>query len=149
PPATLYIFSDGRFADVDKFSLGNLTSIFVPIGAADAANVGITAFSTRRREDKKDELQAFGRIENFGPQPLAVEVDLYYNDALLDSSTVELKPGGSGGVVFDLGDMHSGTLKLRLRSGGALELDDQAWAAIEPPARSRVLLVTSGNDALE
>ena len=34
-------------------------------------------------------------------------------------SKVELKPHGSGGVVFELGDMHSGVLELRTGSGGA------------------------------
>ena len=35
-PAKLFIFSDGRFADVNDFSLGNLDPIYVPIGKAEA-----------------------------------------------------------------------------------------------------------------
>ena len=45
-PAKLYIFSDGRFPDVRGFSLGNLEPFFIPIGDAEAANVGIVGFST-------------------------------------------------------------------------------------------------------
>ncbi|MEX0677312.1 MAG: BatA and WFA domain-containing protein [Pirellulales bacterium] len=148
-PATLYLFSDGRFPDVENFRLGNLKPIFVPIGTTEPANVGITAFSTRRREDRKDHVQAFGRLENFGPKKLTAEVELYHNDSLLDASTVELEPNASGGVVFELGELPTGVLKLRTRSGGALAVDDEAWAAVEPPKRGRVLLVTPGNDALE
>ncbi len=148
-PAALYIFSDGKFPDVEDFSLGNLQPVFVPIGEPDAPNVGIVSFSTRRREDKKDQIQAFAQLENFGPEPVTAEVELYRDDSLLDADKVELKPHGSGGVVFELGDLHSGALKLRTRSGGALALDDEAWATIDPPTRAKVLLVTPGNDALE
>ena len=49
-PASLYIFSDGRFGPVAGFALGNLDAKFVPIGSPDARNVGITAFSVRRNE---------------------------------------------------------------------------------------------------
>ncbi|HEV3138508.1 MAG TPA: hypothetical protein VGZ26_11405, partial [Pirellulales bacterium] len=147
--AVLYIFSDGKFPDVEGFSLGSLEPVFVPIGQPDAPNLGIVSFSTRRREDKKDQLQAFARLQNSGPEPVTAEMELFLDDALLDAAKVEIKPHGSGAVVFDLGDLHSGSLKLRTRPGGALSLDDEAWATVDPPTRSRVLLVTPGNDALE
>ncbi len=148
-PATLYILSDGKFPDVVGFSLGNLTPVYVPIGEAHAPNVGIVAFSTRRREDRKDQMQAFGRLENFGDEDLTADVELYRDETLVDASRVELKARESGGVAFDLGDLHSATLRLRVASGGDLKADDEAWAAIDPPLRSKVLLVTPGNNALE
>ncbi len=148
-PATLYIFSDGKFPDVEGFSLGNLEPQFWPIGQPLSRNVGITAFSTRRREDKKDQLQAFARLRNFGPELVTAEVELLRDGELLDADKVEMKPGGSGGVVFELGDMHEGALTLRTRQGGALALDDEAFAAVDPPTPSKVLFVTSGDEALE
>jgi hypothetical protein len=111
--------------------------------------VGITAFSTRRREDQREQLQAFARLENVGPQPIKAQVELFRDDALADADTVDIEPRGSGGVVFELGDLHEGVLKLRTSSGGALKLDDEAWAVVDPPARARMLLVTPGDDALE
>jgi hypothetical protein len=147
--ATLYIFSDGRFADVANFRVGNLRPVYVPIGTDGAANVGVMAFGTRRGQGDKQHVQAFGRLQNFGPAALEAEVELFHDDALLDSTSVELNPGGSGGVVFDLGELSGGTLKLRTSNGGALAIDDQAWAAVDPPKRARVLLVTPGNDALK
>ena len=44
-PATVYIFSDGRFEDVKGFSLGNLKPVYVPIGSFEAKNLAITAFT--------------------------------------------------------------------------------------------------------
>jgi hypothetical protein len=148
-PATVYILSDGRFPDVEGFSLGKLKPVFVPIGEPAAPNVGIIAFTTRPREDKKDQLQAFARLENFGPEDLTAQVELYGDDSLADASQVELKAHGSGGVVFELGDVHSAVFRLRTLSGGALRADDEAWTTVDPPTRSKVLLVTPGDEALE
>ncbi len=148
-PATLYVMSDGKFPDVEGFSLGNLKPVFVPMGKVEAPNIAITAFSTRRREDQKDHLQAFARLDNFGSETVTAQVELFRDDALLDADKVELKPHGSGGVVFELGDMHTGVLKLKSHPGGELALDDEAWAAIDPPAKCKVLLVSPGDDALE
>ncbi len=134
--ATLYIFSDGRFPDVNKFQLGNLKPVYVPLGDVAPANVGITGFTTRRREDDKEHVQAFGRIENFGPEALKTEVELYRDGELVDSTAVELKPQDAEGLVFDLGELPAGVLHLRALSGGALAVDDDAWTAVAPPRRA-------------
>ncbi len=148
-PATVYIFSDGKFPSVEGFSLGNLEPKFVPIGSKDAPNVGITAFSTRRRDDRPEQLQAFARLENVGTQSVKAQVELYRDGTLADADEIVLEAGKSGGVVFELGDLHEGVLQLQTSSGGALPVDDRAWAVIDPPARAKMLLVTPGNDALE
>ncbi len=148
-PATVYIFSDGRFPSVEGFSLGNLEPKFVPIGDDVAPNVAITAFSTRRREDQADQLQAFARLTNTGVEPVAAQVELYRDEELLDADQVELDAGDAGGVVFDLGEVQTGVLKLRTSSGGALAVDDEAWTVIDPPTQAKILFVTPGNDALE
>jgi hypothetical protein len=149
PPATLYLFSDGRFPDVQNFKPENLKLIYVPIGISGAANVGITSFTIRRREDDRKQLQAFGRLQNFGPAKVKTEVNLFLNDELVDSSTAELEVGGSAGVVFDLTEIADGVLKLVARTGGELKVDDEAWAAIDPPNPRHVLVVSPGNDALK
>ena len=113
-PATLYIFSDGRFGPVAGFALGHLEPKFIPIGSPDARNVGITAFSLRRNEAKPDRLQAFARLENFGREPVSVSTELLLDDRLIDADRAELTPGESRGVSFDLGAVESGVLKLRL-----------------------------------
>jgi hypothetical protein len=147
-PAKLYIFSDGRFPDVEGFSLGNLEPVYFCIGRDDVENIGITAFSTRRVEGKEDQLQAFARLENCGSVAVKADVELTLDGSLVDADKVDLKARGSGAVVFNLSDIHTGTLALHLRSGGALKADDQAWAAVNPPRHSRVLLVTPGNETL-
>jgi hypothetical protein len=147
--ATAYIFSDGKFPDVAEFSLGNLTPQYIPIGTSDAPNVAITAFSTRRHEDHPDQLQAFARLENVGESPIAAQIELERDGTLVDADQVQLEAHGSGGVVFELGDLHDGVLKVHTSQGGALRVDDEAWAVVDAPARAKLLVVTPGNDALE
>ena len=165
-PATLYIFSDGRFGPVAGFALGHLEPKFVPIGSPEARNVGITAFSVRRNEAKPDRLQAFARLENFGREPVSVSTEL-----LLGRSFDRRRPGrtdsrrepgrflrsGGGGVgraetEVDRQECRSSWTDKNCRSSWKaadhLALDDVAYAVISPPRRSRVLLVTPGDEPL-
>jgi hypothetical protein len=148
-PASLYIFSDGRFGSIAKFALGHLEAKFVPIGSPDSRNVAITAFNVRRNESKPDRLQAFARLENFGTAPAKVPLKLFRDGRMIDADEVEVLPRETRGVSFDLEAGGSGVLKLAAATGDQLALDDTAYAVINPPRRSRVLLVTPGNEPLQ
>jgi hypothetical protein len=170
-PAALYIFSDGRFGPVAGFALGHLNAKFIPIGSPNARNVAITAFSVRRNESNPDRLQAFARLENFGPQPAKVSLKLFRDGRMIDADEVEVTPKESRGIGFNLKAVTSGVLMLRgkgvrnlLReapegpsrqkvpdtfSADQLALDDTAYAVINPPRRCQVLLVTPGNEPLQ
>ncbi len=147
-PAMLFIFSDGKFPDVQGFALGNLDPVFVPIGQTEAANVSILAFSARRHEQRPDQIEAFGRLASFGAEPLTADVELYRDGQLVDAQQVELSPGEDSGVAFKLDAFESGGLELRVDTGDSLAVDDRAWAAVNPPRRARVLFVSPGNEPL-
>ena len=148
-PATMYIFSDGNFDDVEGFSLGNLEPKFVPIGVPAAPNVGIVAFGTQRSENESGQLEAFGRLENFGLEDVSVQISLYLDEDLVDAQQIDVAAESSTGVAFPLGELDVGLLELRIETPDALAVDDRAWAAVNPPRRARVLLVTPGNELLE
>jgi hypothetical protein len=148
-PATLYILSDGRFPDVQGFSLGNLKPIYVPIGDPAARNAGITAFSVRRKDEKTDELQAFAQIENAGKAPLTLKAELLRDGKFWDASQLTLAAGATQSVIFDLRDVESGVLEMKLVVNDSLKLDDRAYAVIQEPSPLKILLVTPGNSDLE
>ncbi|HEV7224795.1 MAG TPA: BatA and WFA domain-containing protein [Pirellulales bacterium] len=148
-PATLYIYSDGKFPDVKDFALGNLAPVYFPIGTETAANVAIAALTTSRREDNPELLQAFARLENHGLEKVSVNVELDVDGELLDAKRVEIEPGDSSGVAYDLEEIKSGMLKLHAETKDALAIDDTAFNAINVPRRAKVLLVTPGNEPLE
>lgn len=147
-PATLYIFSDGAFPAVPEFALGNLNPVFIPIGDPDAANVGIVAFETDRNPDRPEQLQAFASVGNFGPQPVTVLLELWLDDRPRDLVELEIDAGAERGWQFDLPDLEQGVLKLLVETSDPFSADDTAFAVINRPQQSRLLVVTSGNDAL-
>jgi hypothetical protein len=146
--ARLFLFSDGKFDDVLDFSLGNLEPVFVPIGSAEPANVGIVALSTRRAETRGEELQAFARLENFGPRDVTVGLELTRDGSLVDADRLAIPAGQARQVAFDLGAVTSAVLQLHAACGDQLPLDDVAYAVVDPPRRANVLLVTPGNESL-
>jgi hypothetical protein len=147
-PASLYIFSDGRFPDVQGFSLGNLTPFYIPIGAADSANVGIVSFSTDRPEDKPDQLQAFARLENHGGREASLSLELRLDGNLVDARNVKIAANGADTEVFGIGQAENGVLRLSISPGDLLSVDNVAWAVINPPRRTRVMLITPGDPPL-
>jgi hypothetical protein len=148
-PATLYLVSDGKFLDPQGFSLGNLKAVYLPIGSESAGNIGITSFAVQRAEGETTRSQAFARIENHSDEDSKVRVTLLHDGRVIDADEIDTKAGQGTGVAFQLGDTQSGTLEARISPGGSLTNDDRAWTVVTPPRQGKVLLVTSGNDALE
>jgi hypothetical protein len=148
-PATLYILSDGKFPPVTGFALGHLEPKFIPIGSPEAINVGIVAFSAQRNETSPDRLQVFARLDNFGPSAIKVPAELYLDGRLVDADEVEVSPGEPQGMAFDITAVDTGILKLKIKAKDHLSLDDEAWLVLSPPRRTKVLLVTPGNEPLK
>src|SRR5206468_6323838 len=89
-PATLYILSDGGFASVPTFKLGNLTPEYVKQAGESQRNVAIVAFNTEVNPEKPGKVQAFARLENHADESTSVEASLYLGSALLDAKTIAL-----------------------------------------------------------
>jgi hypothetical protein len=147
-PATLFIFSDGRFDEVQGFSLGNLEPVYRKIGKPEAVNVGIVAFSVGQNELRPEQLQAFARLENFGRQDANVSVDLYLNEVLSNADRLKVPAGQGRGVAFPLSRVESGVLHLKIAADDDLIVDDEAWAPVNPPRRAKVLMVSPDNEPL-
>ncbi|MFO0956349.1 MAG: BatA and WFA domain-containing protein [Isosphaeraceae bacterium] len=109
--ARLYVFTDGGFADVENFSLGNLQPEFVIVGAGATSsggepppgepensaekkseagrpaktppsdNVAILALQTARNDEHPDQFQVFGRVHNYRAEPVETEARLYRHES--------------------------------------------------------------------
>jgi hypothetical protein len=147
----LFIFSDGRFPPAEKFERGNLEPTFVPIGTADAFNVGVVAFRVSRDEENNGKLQAFASLSNSGSVTAEVQLKLYVNDQSrpADADHLTIPPGTTRSRAFDLSGFDSGVLHLKAETGDQLAVDDEAWTIAAPPRRARVLLITARNERLE
>jgi hypothetical protein len=147
-PATLYLFTDGGLEAISNFSLGNLDPVYVPIGAVAPRNVGIVAFTTERNPEKPGQIQAFGRLENSGPEDVTTNVKLELNGALVDATQVTIPAGGFSGAEFALQEVENAELTFRVDHEDDLKEDNVAHSAINSPRKAEVLLITPYNKAL-
>ncbi|MHB9078237.1 MAG: VWA domain-containing protein [Pirellulaceae bacterium] len=147
-PATLYILSDGGFAAVPDFSLGNLTPVFLPSGQPTHDNLAIVALAADRNPEQPARMQAFVSVANFSDESATVVLELFLDDQSLDLVELTVSAREEAGWHFDLPDLEEGVLKVVLHHADALSLDNVAYTAINRPRLSRVLVVSPGNDAL-
>jgi hypothetical protein len=155
-PATIYIFSDGRFEDVKGFSLGNLKPVYVPIGSLEAKNLAITALATRRSDAKPEERQAFVQVANYTDAAQKTVVELAIDGHFVDAQEVEVPAGETSGVAFPLEGAPTGKLVAKLKydleddgKHDALAQDDTGYAGLNEAKPGKVLVITPGNVALE
>jgi len=153
PPRTapkVYLFTDGGFEPPSDETLDiSLVDLhYVPIGTA-ASNVAVTAMRARRHPDRPEQLQVFGRIDNFGPARAATIVSLVLDGDEIDAQRVTIAPGEQRAVLFDLAGVEGGVLELRVQGPDSLAADDRAWAVLEPARQARVLVISQGNLFLE
>ncbi len=172
-PPKLKIYTDGGFADVEGFSLGNLEPEVVVVGEAPLAppadadskaraeartkppsnNVAILALQTRRNEEKPDVYQVFGRAHNYKAEDVATEAKLFKLDpskpgspaTLVDAISLKIAKQSDQSFNFDLPDAGSAELEVRLEFPDDLPLDNRAFTLIGTPRKAQVLLVTAGN----
>ena len=172
-PPKLRIYTDGGFADVEGFSLGNLEPEVVVIGPepppaaspdeaksrpgagsnAPSDNVAILALQTRRNDDRPDIYQVFGRVHNYRAEPVDTEAKLLRHEpdkprgegTLIDAIALKVPARSDQSFKFDLPDSGMAELEVRLAVDDALALDNRAFTVVGNPRKAQVLVVTPGN----
>lgn len=157
--AKLVVFTDGRIADRDRVVLQDDEMVIRQVGRS-SANIGITAFQSRRSYEDPDKVTVFAHLVNYGETPTGCDVQLSLDGQAIGLQHVELaaakrKPGldradpGRAGVVFTLDAPQTGLLEVKQLAPDALAADDTAWTILRPAKRVSALLVTPGNLVLE
>ncbi len=147
-PATLYIYSDGRFPKFKNFFLGNLEPEYYPIGSAESDNLAVGSFRIDRNPEKFDQIQAFARIDNFGAEDVDTDVSLYIDGELRDAEQLNVPADGQASLQFNMDDIEQGELRLVIDRKDDLMIDNDAYVAANLPRRAKVLLITDFNAAL-
>ena len=148
-PARVILFSDGGFVNADDPSLDKLPVDFYSIGESTTSNVAILSFAVQKREGTAGQMEAFARLASYGDTETSFTASLEIDGELSDATTVKMAPNSETGIVFELSALQEGELKLILDVTDANAVDNTAYAAVRPPRRIKVLLVSPGNSALE
>ena len=156
-PATMYIFSDGAVKEVPKFSLGNLTPEYRPVGsqlAEPPPNIGITSFAINDQLEGNGQVQVFARIYNSGIEDQTVGLSLFVGDELADARQVTIGGVGFLPINFDLSNFLPGLesaekIRLQIDEKDFYMQDNNAYCVLNPPKQANILIVTDSNEYLE
>jgi hypothetical protein len=140
PERTLVVVTDGSDRGLAT-AVERHRATRVEIVGRPAPNVAITALDLRRSPAVDLESELFVTLRRLGGEPGPVALELTLDGNLLATESVELPADrpiakvwrGLGGA-----DSKGGLLRLRLDSGDAFPLDDEAVAWLRPPQRRRV-----------
>jgi hypothetical protein len=146
--ATVYVISDGRFAQAEDFSPGNLAIRYLKVGEG-KSNVAVLALAAREATHRSNQWEIFGRVANFGDAPAKTVVELRVAGQRVDVQSVELTAGGESGVTFRLPIEQTGEVSLHLAGGDALSTDDAGYLSLSPARPARVLKIGGSNPPLE
>ena len=156
-PATIYIFSDGAVKEVPRFSLGNLTPEYRPIGsqlAEPPPNLGITSFAINDQLEGNGQVQVFARIFNSGIEDQTIGLSLFVGNELADARQVTVGGVGFLPINFDLSNFLPGLesaekIRLQIDESDFYMQDNNAYCVLNPPKQANILVVTDSNRYLE
>ena len=161
----LELFSDGRIRDEEQLVIDPEEIHFHCIGASED-NISLVAMQARRSYENVNEVTVLGTLANYGAEQRNCQVQLSLNGnvrAVREVSipghrmvqidepglVLEAKVAGSASVTFVLEHTESGVIELRQLQSDHLRSDDAAWSILPAARQLSVLLVTTGNIALE
>ncbi len=153
-PAAMHLHSDGGFAPVTEFNLGNLEPTYHPVGGTSIRNLAITSFSARRDLNDPSSVQVYATVQNAGTAAATSavslrDVEITSGDNLLDATSVDLPPGEETGLTFELTRPAAVGLRLSIDAADDLAVDNTAYAALTPAGLVSVLVITPGNQPLD
>jgi len=126
--------------------------IFQTVGSA-RDNAAIVRFAARPLPASPSTSEVFLEVRNFSDQPLKANLELRYDEKLLDVKPLALEANGKQTLVFPSlprpGANARGQFTATLDHADALASDNIARLWLPPPRPVRVLLISSGNVFLE
>lgn len=146
--ATLYLLSDGRFADVEDISLKGMKTKYLRVGTS-TENVGIMSFSAVPRASDTEKRDLVARIQSFKGEPTKVSAELRVGGERIDLRGVDLPPNSSAMVTFPYTGSSNALVSLHLAPADDFAVDDVAYVVVTPPVPVRILYVGPENPPLE
>ena len=168
--AEVHLYSDGRFPDVQNFTLGNLDLRYHAAGVS-GANVALVDLNAVRDENDKTLIQVFARVVNYGETEVPLKVKLeaptlqwFPPDQAVtvppfgkrkgegDDTTALAKPGEQS-VTFNVPNADDQTeviIHVRLTEvKDNFPLDNEGWLVVGVVRKARVLIVGPSNPILK
>ena len=166
--AKLVILTDGGFADIQGFSLGNLEPELIVIGQGPpefktgqneektdypTKNQAVLAMQARRNEDSPNTIEVFGRLKNYDSADSVTELKLFRlpldgskaAKSLIDALKITVPGESEKGFQFTIADIGPQALMVDCQTADNLPADNIAYAVVPPSRKPSIRLVTTGN----
>jgi len=146
--AEIHLFSDGAVPDLAEFENKALPLVFHKVGEG-ADNVGIIALEVRPHPDDPTQRAIYTSVANFSADPQTTELELLFNDVVVDARSITLETNQTAPQVFIAKQATNGVFSVRISARDDLAADNAASVYSILPQPVKVLLVTRGNRFLE
>ena len=144
----IHLFSDGAAGDLSEFANQNLQVIYHKVGAR-CKNLGITTLDIRENPENRAQRAIYTSVANFSTNEEQTDLELLFDNEVVDSRALVLKPGETSPQVFTAAQERDGIFTARIDAKDDLAADNQASIVSLLPAPVRVKLVSRGNRFLE
>ncbi len=144
----IHLFSDGALPNLADFENKNLPLRYHKIGER-ANNAGIVSLEVRANPDDPTQRAIFTRVANFSTNTQRTEIELRFDDEILDVRPLDLDPTNTVPLVLLAPQSRDGVFSLRLTLSDDLAVDNEASVVSLIPKPMKVLLVSRGNSLLE
>jgi Ca-activated chloride channel homolog len=144
----IHLFTDGAVPELAEFENKDLPVVYHRAGQR-GENAGITALDVRANPDNPLERAVFVSVISHATNTFPTELELRFNDRLLESRPLALDPKEAAPQVFIAAQSEPGVFTVRLTAKDDLATDNQASIVSLLPRPVKVILVTPGNRFLE
>jgi hypothetical protein len=144
----IHLFSDGAVTDLEDLGNQNLPIIYYKIGLGNR-NLGIVSMDVKSHPEDPEQRAIFASIANSSDAPFNTDVELHFNDQLLEVRALALEATNTQPLVFFAPQVVNGVFTVSLTAEDDLSTDNQASMVSLMPTPVRVLLLTEGNKFLE
>lgn len=148
PDAEIHLFSDGAAGDLSEFENKNLQVTYHRVSEG-VNNLGIVALDVRANPEDPRQRALYTSVQNFSTNALQTELELRFDNQVLDVRPLKLGPGEISPQVFVASQATNGIFSAHLSVKDDLAADNQASVMSLLPQPVRILLVTRGNRFLE
>ncbi len=144
----IHLFSDGAVPELADFENKALPLIYHRVGKGNN-NVGITTLDARANPEDATQRAIYTSVVNFSSNNVSTELELLFENRLVDARSISLKPGENSPQIFLAGQPRDGVFTVRISAKDDLAVDNQASIVSLLPKPVNILLVSKGNRLLE
>ncbi|PYJ81950.1 MAG: hypothetical protein DME22_20010, partial [Verrucomicrobia bacterium] len=146
--AEVHLFSDGAAPGLSEIENKGLPLVYHLVGQR-ANNLGIVSLDARPNPEDPSRRAVFTSVANYSPDEQKTEIELRFDDQLLETKSITIPETNSVPVVFLAAQPRDGVFSVRITAQDDLAADNQASIVSVLPQPVKVLLVTRGNRLLE